>query len=141
MRYDQTKKALFVVAGSVSLGLGVAGVFLPVLPTTPFLLLAAFCYLRSSQRLYDWLMNHRIFGAYIQSYITYRAIRQSVRIGTLAFLWLTLLISILIVPNTYVRVFLVVVGTAVSIHLVCLRTMPKQGPDAPVESEENEDGG
>jgi uncharacterized protein len=129
LRKHTVRKALLIAAGSVSLALGAVGIFLPVLPTTPFLLLSAFCYVRSSQRLYDWLINHRVFGTYIYNYITYRAVRKSVKIGTLIFLWLTLMISIFVVSNIYVRVSLLAVGMGVSIHVLTLKTMGKETPD------------
>jgi hypothetical protein len=114
---------LFFILGSISLSLGAIGVFMPVLPTTPFLLLAAFCYLRSSQRLYNWLINHRIFGGYIYNYITYKAVTKKSKIGAIVFLWLTLIISILLMNITYVRISLLAIGAAVSIYLMTLRTL------------------
>lgn len=117
------KKYLLIFIGSISLGLGMIGVFIPVLPTTPFLLFTAFCYIRSSARLYDWLINHKIFGSYLYNYLTYRAIKRSVKRGALIFLWITLLISIWIVSNLHLRIFLVTVGIGVSIHLLTLKTM------------------
>ena len=117
------KRCFFVVLGSLALALGAVGVFLPVLPTTPFLLLAAFCYLRGSRRLYDWLMNHRVFGAYIYNYVNYRAVKRSVKVGTLVFLWATLLISMLIVSNLLVGIILTVIGVGVSIHVLTLKTL------------------
>ena len=61
-------KALWVIAGSVFVVLGAFGVILPGLPTTPFLILAAACYIRSSQRLYDWLIANKTFGPYLRDY-------------------------------------------------------------------------
>jgi uncharacterized protein len=130
------KKALLVIAGSISLALGVVGIFLPLLPTTPFLLLSAFCYMSSSKRLYDWLINHRIFGPYIYNYITYRAVRRNVKVGTLIILWLALLISIILVPNLYLRIFLLVVGVAVSLHILTLKTLAKEKTDGPDHGDE-----
>lgn len=129
--YGATKRTLLVAAGSVSLALGVAGVFLPLLPTTPFLLLASFCYARSSRRLYGWLINHRVFGPYIFNYVTYRAVSRSVKVGTLILLWSTLLVSIMLVNNIYIRVVLLVVGVGVSVHVLTLKTMVKQSPAGP----------
>ena len=60
------KKYLLIIVGCLSLGLGIIAMFLPVLPTTPFLLLSAGCFLRSSKSLYDWLLNHKYFGEYIK---------------------------------------------------------------------------
>ena len=122
MKFKSLKKYLLIFAGSISLALGIIGVLLPVLPTTPFLLLSSFCYIRSSNRLYNWLINHKIFGSYIYNYLTYRAVKKSVKIGALIFLWFSLLISILIVSNLHLRIFLVAVGVSVSIHLLTLKT-------------------
>lgn len=123
MQQFSVKKTLLLVLGSISLALGVIGVLLPVLPTTPFMLLAAFCYLRSSRSLYDWLINHRVFGTYIYNYMTYRAVTRKTKSMALFFLWLTLFISIVIVDNLHLRIFLAVVGVGVSIHLLHLKTI------------------
>ena len=117
------KRLAFIAGGSIALALGAVGVFVPVLPTTPFLLLAAFCYLRGSRRMYDWLMTHRIFGPYIYNYVNYRAVKKSVKIGTLVFLWATLLVSALIVSNLAVGVVLAVIGVGVSVHVLTLKTL------------------
>ena len=119
------KKYLLILAGSISLVLGIIGIVIPVLPTTPFLLLASFCYLRSSKRLYDWMLNNRFFGPYIYNYLTYRAIKRSVKVVTLILLWLALAVSIVLVSNVYLRIFLVAVGVGVSIHVLSLKTLRK----------------
>ncbi|MBN2026200.1 MAG: YbaN family protein [Actinobacteria bacterium] len=119
------KKYLLILAGSISLVLGILGIVIPVLPTTPFLLLTSFCYLRSSKRLYDWMLNNRVFGPYIYNYLTCRAIKRSVKVVTLIILWLTLAVSIVLVSNVYLRIFLVAVGVGVSIHVLSLKTLHK----------------
>ncbi len=120
------KKYLLIFSGSISLALGIVGVFVPVLPTTPFLLLSAFCFVRSSKHLYHWLMNHKIFGRYIYNYLTYRAVSRKTKIGALVFLWLTLFISVLLVPKLYLRILLFSVGIGVTIHLLTLKTLGKE---------------
>jgi uncharacterized protein len=117
------KKYLFIFLGSLSLALGVIGVFIPVLPTTPFLLLASFFYLRSSELMYNWIINHKILGAYIYSYLTYKAIPKKTKIGTMFFLWSTLIISMILVSSLHIRIFLVAVGICVTVHLMTLRTL------------------
>ena len=124
------KKHLLAAGGTLSLGLGIVGMFLPVLPTTPFLLLAAYCYLRSSKRLYDRLMNHRLLGGYIQNYLKYRAVSRNAKIASLAALWLSLSISFAAVHNTAVRLVLALVGIGVTIHLLTLKTIPKEAERA-----------
>ena len=113
----------FVILGSLFLLIGLIGIFIPILPTTPFLLLTAFFYLRSSRRLYCWLIRHRLFGSYINDYMQYRAVRRKAKIAALIFLWLTLFVSMILVPILHVRLFLIVVGIAVSIHLFTLKTL------------------
>lgn len=117
------KKILFLILGTFSLILGIAGVFFPVLPTTPFLLLACFFYLRSSNRLYKWLTTHRIFGSYIYNYMTYRAITRKAKLIALSFLWSALIISIILVSSPAVRLLLFAVGIGVSIHLLTIKTL------------------
>lgn len=119
-------KYLYIIGGSLSLILGIVGIFIPVLPTTPFLLLASFCYLRSSERMYNWLMNHKIFGAYIYSYLTYKAIPKKTKVGTIIFLWATLITSIIIVSSLHISIFLIVVGIGVTIHLMMLKTLSQE---------------
>ncbi|MDD2197239.1 MAG: YbaN family protein [Bacteroidales bacterium] len=120
-------KALFVIVGLISLGLGIIGIVLPVLPTTPFFLLSAYLFLRSSQRLYRWLLTHKLFGNYIKNYIYHKAIGKGVKIFTLVLLWSTILLSIYLVrEKIWLQIFLAIVAVAVSIHVLRLRTMTKE---------------
>jgi len=67
-------RVALIVVGTISTALGILGIFVPILPTTPFLLLAAACYSRSSQRFYDWLLNNKYFGNYIRNYLEKKGI-------------------------------------------------------------------
>ncbi len=125
--HNSLKKYLLILVGSLSVAIGFMGVVVPLLPTTPFLLLAAYCYLRSSKRLYGWLINHRIFGEYIDNYLNYRAVKRPIKICALALLWLSLGLSYLVVDNVIVHFLLLLVGIGVSIHLLMLRTLPGLG--------------
>ena len=80
-------KILLVIVGYISLALGIVGIFLPLIPTTPFLLLAAMSFLHSSNKLYNWLVTHRIFGTYINGYLQFRAISMASKIVTMVLLW------------------------------------------------------
>ncbi|MDP2807758.1 MAG: GNAT family N-acetyltransferase [bacterium] len=111
-----------MAAGLVSLGLGVIGIFLPLLPTTPFLLLSAFCFVRSSPRLYDWLTGHRVFGAYIHDYLKYRAVPLKTKIFAVILLWAAIGVSIFILPNMIVKIVLASVALGISIHILSLKT-------------------
>ncbi|MDD2277964.1 MAG: YbaN family protein [Bacteroidales bacterium] len=120
-------KALLILAGLISLGLGIVGIVIPVLPTTPFFLLSAYLFLRSSQRLYRWLLTHKLFGNYIRNYIHHKAIGKGIKIFTLLLLWTTILLSIYLVRgNLWLQLFLVIVAIAVSVHVLRLRTMPNK---------------
>ncbi len=103
--------------------LGIIGIILPVLPTTPFFLLAAFCYMRSSKKLHDWLINHKVFGEYIYSYLRHRAIKKKAKISALIFLWATMLISIFILSNIYLQFMLVIIGAGASTYILSLKTL------------------
>ena len=83
-------RTLLLVSGTLCVVLGVLGMFLPVLPTTPFLLLAAICYARSSKRFYNWLMTNRWCGAYIRNYREGRGIPLKQKVLTILLLWLTI---------------------------------------------------
>ena len=120
------KKIIYIFIGSVSLVLGIIGAFFPVLPTTPFLLLAAFCYTRSSRRMYQWLIHNKIFGAYVYSYVTYRAIPKKTKIRAITILWATLILSIIYVPLLYVKALLLVIGTAATLYIISLNTLGYQ---------------
>lgn len=114
---------LLIILGSICIGLGVIGIFLPLLPTTPFLLLACYCYIRSSQRLYNWLINHHILGSYIYNYLIYKAVPKKTKIGAIASLWLGLSISIYIVSFLYLKLLLFIIGVGVSLHILSLKTL------------------
>ena len=117
------KKSLLVVAGTLSLVVGVIGIFLPLLPTTPLLLLAAYCYLKSSDKLYQRLMNSKRLGPYIQNYLEKKAVTRRIKYSALTFLWISLIISIVLFNNLYIRLLLGLVGIVVSIHIVSLKTL------------------
>ncbi|WP_027630585.1 YbaN family protein [Ruminiclostridium cellobioparum] len=120
---DTIKKYILAGLGSIALALGIIGIFVPVLPTTPFLLLASFCYVRSSKRLHGWLMNHRVFGRYLENYITHRAVKRSVKIYALVCLWISMSVSIFVVKSIHLTVLLLLIGLGISIHLLKLKTI------------------
>ncbi len=117
-------RILLIIAGTLSVGLGVLGIFVPVLPTTPFLLLATACYARSSQRFYDWLLNNKYFGNYIRNYQQRKAVPLKVKVLTLAVLWITIGCSVMFAVEVFlVRVLLILIAIGVSIHIFSLRTL------------------
>jgi uncharacterized protein len=88
-------RAAWFVSGIVAVALGLVGIVLPLLPTTPFLLLAAFCFARSSPALHDWIIHHPRLGPPIQDWRTHRAISRKAKTGALALLGLALLTGVL----------------------------------------------
>ena len=128
---------LLASAGILSVGLATAGIFLPLLPTTPFLLLAAACFIRSSDRLYSWLINHRWFGPHIRNYREQSAVTRTAKAVTLAILWLTICCSaIWAVSSIYIRILLLIVGISVTVHVLRLNTVSRKRP--PDSSEEGD---
>lgn len=120
------KRTFFLVIGFVSLGLGILGMFLPVLPTTPFLLLASAMFLRSSEKWANWLLNHNIFGKPIRNYMENRAVDKRSKIAAMLLLWTTILISVWIVDKIWLKLMLTAIATAVSVHVLSLKTMPPE---------------
>jgi len=117
-------KLLLMIAGTIFVGLGVIGIFLPVIPATPFLLLAAACYARSSRRFYCWLLNNRWFGVYIKNYRQKKGMPLKMKILTVALLWLTILISVIFaVQSLALRIVLIIIAIGVSVHLLSLKTL------------------
>ncbi|MFA5665199.1 YbaN family protein [Castellaniella sp.] len=113
---------LYTTLGSVALGLGFLGIFLPLLPTTPFLLLAAFCYLRGSARMHAWLMSHPVLGPYIRDFQEGRGIPLQSKCIALALMWPSLAVSAWIMPVAWARWLLLIPGIGVSIYLWRLPT-------------------
>jgi uncharacterized protein len=116
-------KGLLIVAGSISVGLGILGIILPLLPTTPFLLLAAACYIRSSERLYNWLVYHRIFGKIIRDYLQNKTISVRVKISSLTLMWLAIGYSaIFVVSILWVSILLFAIAIGVTIHILSFKS-------------------
>ena len=111
-------------AGVLCVAIGAVGVVVPLLPTTPFLLLAAACFARSSDRFYAWLMNHRWFGPTIRNYRERRGTTRTVKVVAIAVLWSSIAVSSYLALDSWPpRIALLVVALAVTAHLLTLRTV------------------
>ena len=119
---NPAKKALLVAAGSASLVLAVLGLFLPLLPTTPFLLLASACYVRSSERLHGWLMGNRVLGGYIRNFQERRGVPLRAKVTTVALIWLPLLYSIYRLDLFWLEAALVLMGLTWSALIFRMKT-------------------
>ncbi len=123
---DRAVKMLLTVSGTLSLFLGIIGIFLPILPTTPFLLLAAFCYAKSSEKFYYMLLNNRYLGNYIKNYREQKAVPLKIKISSISLLWITILISAFcFIENNIIRGVLILIAAAVTVHILSLKTLKK----------------
>lgn len=126
MIIKELKRYLLLIIGTISLILGTIGIFVPILPTTPFILLSSFCYIRSSKSLYNWLIRHKIFGKYIYNYLVHKSVKKSAKITAITLLWFSLGITFYIINNLYINFILILIGIAVSVHLIRLKTLPAE---------------
>ncbi len=117
-------RLIFLVSGLVSLALGIVGIFLPVLPTTPFLLLSASLFLRSSEKLYRWLMDHPQLGSYIRNFREHKALPLRVKIISVSLLWLTLLYCAFGVAEHWaLSILFLTVAAGVTAYLLNFKTL------------------
>ena len=115
---------VLIIIGSFFTGLGILGIFLPLLPTTPFLLLAAACYIRSSERFYNWLINNKWLGNYIKNYLEGKGVSLKAKVFSISLLWITIGYSVVFIVNIYpIRVILILIAIGVTIHILSIRTL------------------
>jgi len=113
---------LLIFSGTFFLIIGIIGMFIPILPTTPFLLLAAACYAKGSKKFYHWLINNKWFGEYIKNYRERRGIPSSVKIISITMLWITIAFSIfIIVSNLLIQIILIIIAVGVTIHILTIK--------------------
>ena len=115
-------KFLYLILGTLSLVLGIIGIFLPVLPTTPLLLLTAFCYYRGSERLYSWLMGHPYLGSYIRNFRENRIIPRRVKVYTLLLLWVSLLFCAYILDPLWLKCLMIGIAVGVTWHILSYKS-------------------
>ena len=111
-------RAVLIVCGFGSLALGIIGIILPVLPTTPFILLSALCFAKSSQRFYNMLLNSRFCGPVIREWEQQRCIRRSVRTMAVGSIVFTFSLSIFVfIPIAWLKILLALIGVVLLIFL------------------------
>lgn len=115
-----------MAAGTILVGIGILGIFLPLLPTTVFFLMAAWCYARSSQKFYDWLHKNRLFGKYLKNYREGRGISRPSKISTIVVLWGGILYSIFVTHSVPVQLVLAAIAIGVTIHIVMIPTYTEE---------------
>lgn len=124
MLSNRVIRALMTGVGYLCVGLGVLGAFLPILPTTPFILLAFWLFYRSSPRAKAWLLSRRILGSIVVNYYENKGIPGHAKILALTMLWVSIGLSIIfLVDILWVRILLGVIAVGVSIHILRQRTL------------------
>ncbi|PKP01028.1 MAG: DUF454 domain-containing protein [Bacteroidetes bacterium HGW-Bacteroidetes-9] len=119
-------RALLLVLGIIASVLGFAGIFIPLLPTTPFLLLASWCFVRSSDKLNKMLMGNRYLGPYLSNYKAGHGITRRNKVYSLLFLWITLSVSFFLSPPYWwLRLGLLTIGIAITIHIMKFKTLKR----------------
>jgi len=123
MAFRTYTRYVLLGCGWGALGLGTLGMFVPVLPTAPFVLLAAACFMRSSERLHRWLVEHPTFGSHIEDYLAGKGLRRRTKVVALATLWGSVTLSVaLFIPLLAVDAVVIVVAAAVTVYIVRLPT-------------------
>ncbi len=121
---DGMKRAFYLIIGTIALALGALGLFLPVLPTTPFVILAAACYLRSSKRMHAWILESKLFGEMIRNYQAGKGLRRDTKIRALVLMWATISVSAYFFVDQYIfRGAMFLVASGVTIYILRLPTL------------------
>ncbi len=123
---SQIIRALLLITGTISLVIGIIGIFIPLLPTTPFLLITAACYARGSDRFYNWLLCNKLFGNYIKNYREGKGVALNIKIIALSLLWTTILFSaVFVVSALLIKIVLITIAIVVTIHILTIRSIKK----------------
>jgi uncharacterized membrane protein YbaN (DUF454 family) len=120
---EKTRKTIYVILGSISLVLGTLGIFLPLLPTTPFYLLTAWLYMQGSEKLYCKVMNNKYFGTIVRSFQEDKSVPLRTKVITVSMLWVTILLSaFLAISAWWLRLLLFAIAIGVTIHVLSYKT-------------------
>ncbi|NLM13853.1 MAG: DUF454 domain-containing protein [Epulopiscium sp.] len=112
------KKVLLIILGTISLGLGILGIVLPILPTTPFLLLSLACYIKSSRKLYEFILQNKYLGPYVKDYVSGKGIPIHAKKKAIALIWITIGFCILVVVNKFlIKILLLIIAGSVSAYI------------------------
>jgi uncharacterized membrane protein YbaN (DUF454 family) len=120
---ERVKRGFYFIVGTGCLILGGVGVLLPVLPTTPFLLLSSACYYKSSKRMHRWMLTNQWFGKYLKNYAEGKGISLKAKFFIISLLWILIIYSIFVVNNLLIQLTLFAIAIGVTIHLIKLPTL------------------
>jgi len=117
-------KIVLALLGLISLGLGIIGAFLPLLPTVPFVLLSAYLFAKSSDRLHNWLLNHRVFGHIIRDFREEKGISIQGKVTAISMMWISNIISICFIVNDkrWLQILLTLISIGVTIQILRYKT-------------------
>ncbi len=116
-------KYFYLISGFMLVAIGVIGIFLPLLPTTIFLILASICFLKSSPKANEWLKNHKFLGAYIDNYQNKTGLTRHAKIINIITLWTSISLSVFFLTDKiYIQVLLFVIAIGVTVHLLMIKT-------------------
>lgn len=122
----EARRLIYILLGTLFLILGAIGIFVPLLPTTPFWLLTCWFYLRSSEKLYNRAMSNRYFGTYIKNFMVDKAIPMRSKIISMAVMWLsTILTSLFLIEYLWIKILLVLISAGVTWHILSFPTKNK----------------
>lgn len=113
----------YLISGFLLVAIGVIGIFLPVLPTTIFLILASACFVKSSPKANEWLRNHKVLGMYVKNYQDKSGLTIRAKIINITFLWIMILLSAFYLTDEfYIKIILIAIAIGVTIHLLLIKT-------------------
>lgn len=116
-------RVLYFISGILLVIIGIIGIFLPLLPTTIFLILASACFVKGSPKANEWLHNHKILGAYIKNYQDKSGLTVKAKIVNIVFLWLMIFTSAyFFTEEIFIRILLLAIAIGVTIHLLMVKT-------------------
>ncbi len=123
VQYSKFYRYLYLLSGFLLVGIGVIGIFLPILPTTIFLILASACFVKSSPQANEWLRNHKILGAYIKNYQDKSGLTIKAKVFNVALLWIMILSSAyFFTEELFIKLLLLAIAIGVTIHLLLVKT-------------------
>jgi uncharacterized membrane protein YbaN (DUF454 family) len=107
------KKYILIFIGLIFVAIGLIGVFVPGLPTTIFMILAAYCFIRSNEKLYNWVVNNKMFGSKVKHFMETKTIPLSGKIHSISAMWLMVILSLFLLKNSFVIKIIVIVAALI----------------------------
>ncbi|NLI58520.1 MAG: DUF454 domain-containing protein [Clostridium sp.] len=119
VKIKSTVRKLLIAIGTISVVLGVIGITLPIFPTTPFLLLAAVCYMKASKKFYNWLINHKVLGKYVNDYMEKKGLTLKTKITSISFFWIgTGTSTILFIPYLWAKILIFAILILATMYII-----------------------